>query len=80
MLCFLCKVYLGKRLCIAVALVIRIVEMFVPCLYLCPLLRSLKLGIFIPHKSCNAGAAGGGLKPIVGSFFKWIFIRGSVSL
>lgn len=74
MLRFLCKVYLGKRLCIAVALVIRTVEMFVPYLYLCPLLRYLKLSIFIPHKTCNVGAAGGALKPIVGSFFKWIFI------
>lgn len=61
--------YLGKWLCRAVAPVIRTVEMFVPCLYLCPLLRSLKLSIFIPHKSCYVGAPGGALKPIVKSFF-----------
>lgn len=69
----MCKVYLGKWLCIAVAVVIRTVEMFVPCLHLCPLLRSLKLSIFIPHKSCNVGSAGGALKPIVKSFFQMVF-------
>lgn len=40
-------------LCTALAVII-IIEMFVPCAYLYPLLRHLKFSIFIPHKSYDA--------------------------
>lgn len=47
--------------------------MFMPCVYLCPFLRSLKLSIFIHRQIYDVGAPGEALKTIVRSFFQMDF-------